>query len=145
LRRSSHSFDTIDDLRRAALPGNAQTSEDDMKSQMSTQAPSRILPTGFAFEIPDLVMALAWAQFHGLRMVVELDHRAGGEEYEEVLALYSVDSMSLRWIIWCTRQEVVVQPMIGRSTQFGSMAEALEHTISVADKIDGPAANCGRA
>ena len=41
------------------------------------------VPTGLAFEIADLMMLQAWAEFHDVQMVVELDHCVEGEEYEE--------------------------------------------------------------
>ena len=43
-------------------------------------------PTGLAFEIADLMLLQGWADFHGVQMVVELDHCVEGEEYEEVVA-----------------------------------------------------------
>jgi hypothetical protein len=94
--------------------------------------PSRLLtalPMGLAFELADLVMVQAWSEYHDLRMVVELDYSAEGEEYEEVLALYPRDSSFRRWMVWRGACEVVVQPMLGRALRFASVAEALEHLI----------------
>ncbi len=87
------------------------------------------LPMGLAFELPDLVMVQGWSEYHDLRMVVELDYSAEGEEYEEVLALYPQDSSFRRWMMWRGACDVVVQPMMGRAAHFGSVAEALEHLI----------------
>ena len=87
------------------------------------------LPTGFAFELADLVMVQGWSEYHDLRMVVELDYSAEGEEYEEVLALYPRDSAFRRWMMWRSACDVVVQPMMGRAVHFGSVAEAPEHLI----------------
>jgi hypothetical protein len=87
------------------------------------------LPMGISFELADLVMVQGWSEYHDLRMVVELDYSAEGEEYEEVLALYPRDSSFRRWMVWRGACNVVVQPMMGRAVRFGSVAEALEHLI----------------
>lgn len=86
-------------------------------------------PAGFAFELADLVMAQSWSEFHDLRMVVELDYCAEGEEYEEVLAFYPPNSAFRRWMIWRGVRGIVVQPMMGRAVSFQSVAEALERLI----------------
>ena len=59
-----------------------------------------------------------WAEFHDVRMVVELDHCVEGEEYEEVVALYTQDRLLRRWILWRSDSEIVVQPLLGRSCRF---------------------------
>jgi len=87
------------------------------------------LPMGLAFELADLVMVQGWSEFHALRMVVELDYSAEGEEYEEVLALYPQNSAFRRWMVWRGTSDVVVQPMMGRAQHFASVADALEHLI----------------
>ena len=86
-------------------------------------------PTGFSFDIADLILLQGWADFHDVRMVVELDHWVEGEEYEEVVALYTKDRLLRRWIIWRSDSEVVVQPLLGRGRHFDSVADALESLI----------------
>ena len=86
-------------------------------------------PKGLAFEIPDLVLLQGWADFHDIRIVVELDHWVDGEEYEEVVAVYSRDGRLRRWIMWRGANEVVVQPLIGRGSRFASVADALKSLI----------------
>jgi len=83
-------------------------------------------PTGLAFEIADLLLLQGWAKFHDIRMVVELDHWVEGEEYEEVVAFYSKDSSLRRGILWRSAKEIIMQPLIGRSCRFGSVAGALD-------------------
>ena len=78
------------------------------------------VPTGLAFEIADLMMLQAWAEFHDVQMVVELDHCVEGEEYEEVIAFYAQDSQLRRWILWRASDGVIVQPLIGRSNRFST-------------------------
>jgi hypothetical protein len=87
------------------------------------------LPMGLSFELADLVMVQGWSEYHDLRMVVELDYSAEGDEYEEVLALYPQASSFRRWMVWRGASDIVVQPMMGRAARFGSVAEALEHLI----------------
>jgi hypothetical protein len=90
-------------------------------------------PKGLAFTIADLMLLQGWAEFHDLRMVIELDHCVEGEEYEEVAAVYAKDSALRRWIIWRNIGEIVVQPLIGRSRRFGAVSDALDGLIPVAD------------
>jgi len=87
------------------------------------------MPTGLAFEIGDLVLLKGWADFHGLQMVVELDHCVEGDEYEEVVAFYANKSRLRRWILWRSAEAVVVQPLIGRSMRFGCVADAIESLV----------------
>jgi hypothetical protein len=86
-------------------------------------------PTGLAFEIADLMLLQGWADFHDVQMTVELDHCVEGDEYEEVIAFYAKDSQLRRWILWRSSGEIIVQPLIGRSCRFVSVADALESLI----------------
>ena len=86
-------------------------------------------PTGLSFDISDLILLQGWAEFHDVRMVVELDHWVEGDEYEEVVGFYTKDSPLRRWILWRSSSEVIVQPLIGRGRHFGSVADALESMI----------------
>jgi hypothetical protein len=101
---------------------------DNKEMRMNKTFPTA-LPMGIAFELADLVMVQGWSEFHDLRMVVELDYSAEGEEYEEVLALYPQNSAFRRWMIWRGVGEVVVQPMMGRAQHYASVADALEALI----------------
>jgi hypothetical protein len=87
------------------------------------------LPTGLAFELPDLVLAQSWAEFHNLRMVIELDACIEGEEYEEVLAFYPAGSAFRRWMMWRSHVDIVVQPMMGHTQHYPTAADAFEQMI----------------
>ena len=87
------------------------------------------LPTGTAFDIPDLVLLQAWTEFHGLRMAIELDVCAEGEEYEELLALYEKNCAFRRWMLWRSCDGIFVQPANGRTMLFDAMSEVLEILI----------------
>lgn len=91
------------------------------------------IPTGLSFEIPDLLMVQAWADFHGLRLVIDLDAAGEGDEYEELLGLYYGASEYRRWMVWRSCDGIVVQPMMGRPMLFNSMVIALETLIPVQD------------
>lgn len=90
-------------------------------------------PTGLSFDVPDLLLVQAWADFHDLRMEIELDVTAEGDEYEELLGLYYGASEYRRWMMWRSCDGIVVQPMMGRPMLFDTMAVALEVLIPVED------------
>jgi hypothetical protein len=92
------------------------------------------LPTGFSFDIADLVMLQAWSDLHGLRMAIDLDVCADGDEYEEILGLYDRTRASCRWMIWRSCDGIVVQPSLGRTMLFDGMADALEGLIPANDR-----------
>jgi hypothetical protein len=81
---------------------------------------------GVSFEIAELLLIQAWAEFHGLHLTVELDHSFDDQEYEEVISLFRKGSVFRRCIIWRAPTAIVVQPIIGRSSRFASMADALD-------------------
>ncbi len=90
-------------------------------------------PTGFSFDVPDLLMLHAWAEYHHLRMRIDLDIFTDGEEYEEVVTLSESHDQYQRWIIWRSTEGIVVQPSIGRRVLFEAMADALDLLIPAAD------------
>ena len=55
------------------------------------------------------------------------------DEYEELLALYDRDCAFRRWMIWRSGDGIVVQPMMGRTMLFDTMADALEILIPTRD------------
>ena len=84
------------------------------------------LPKGLAFEIIDLVLIKNWADLHDCRMLVRLDHGAEGEEYEEVIALYTGTNSQRHLIMWRNTAAVFLQPLIGQKQRYSSVAKALE-------------------
>jgi hypothetical protein len=81
---------------------------------------------GLSFAVADLILIRAWSEAHAMRMVVRLDHGSDHEQYEEVLVLYPFGSPLCRWIIWQEAEAVRVQPLIGRSQRYGSVADVIE-------------------
>ena len=78
-------------------------------------------------------MLRAWAEFHELRMTIELDVYTGSDEYEEMVSLCQAGSNFRRWMVWRSRDGIVVQPMMGRPMLFDVMADALDLMIPAAD------------
>jgi hypothetical protein len=89
------------------------------------QLPSKALK-GLSFTVAELILISSWSEASGLRMVVRLDHGSDAEDYEEVLAFHLGESPLCRWIMWRNATVVFIQPLIGRTQQYGSVAEAFE-------------------
>jgi len=87
--------------------------------------PSRALK-GLSFSVPELVLIKNWSAANGLRMVVRLDHGSDAEDFEEVLAFHLGDSPLCPWIMWRGKRSVFIQPLIGRTQRYHSVAEAFE-------------------
>lgn len=81
---------------------------------------------GLAFDIAELLLAQAFAESCGSRLVVETHHHTDNDEFEEVLALYDANRRACRCLIWRSEAAVVVQPIPGRPQRFASLGEALE-------------------
>ncbi len=92
-------------------------------------AAPRGLPKGIAFEIADLALIQAWADFHDLRVQIRLDHGAPATDYEEVIALYIGTGNVFRALIWRNAKAVFVQRLIGRRQRYGSVAAAMESLV----------------
>ena len=83
------------------------------------------VPTGFAFEISDLIFIGCWAAVHDFRMLVRLDHGFEDEEYEEVVEFRTGPSPACRSIMWRGAEAIFLQPMMGRKTEHVSVKAAL--------------------
>jgi hypothetical protein len=85
--------------------------------------PLRITPKpqiGMAFESSGPTLLQGWTKSHGVRMLVELDHAMEGDECEDVVVFYAKDRSLRRGILWRSATEIVAQPLIGRTSRFGS-------------------------
>jgi hypothetical protein len=91
------------------------------------------LPTGFSFDVADLLLLRGWSDFHEIRMAIELDVCTEDEEYEELLALYERGCAFRRWMLWRSNDGIVVQPAMGRTMLFDSVVDALERLIPARD------------
>ncbi|HET6182913.1 MAG TPA: hypothetical protein VFA03_04895 [Acetobacteraceae bacterium] len=84
---------------------------------------------GISFSVPELMIMAGWAEYHGLRMVIELDTCVDGAAYEEVAAFYSPGLRLRRWSIWREPQAVVLERMSGPAVRAGGIEEILEQII----------------
>jgi hypothetical protein len=91
--------------------------------------PARSL-RGLSFNLEELTLVNSWSRSSSLRMVVRLDHGSEAEEFEEVLAIHVGDSALCRSIMWRDANVVYVQPLIGRTQRYGSVAEAFEALVA---------------
>lgn len=85
---------------------------------------------GLSFNLDELTLVKNWSRSSSLRMVVRLDHGSDAEEFEEVLAIHIGDSALCRSIMWRDANAVYVQPLIGRTQRYGSVAEAFEALVA---------------
>lgn len=97
---------------------------------------------GLAFEIADHILITGWAELHGLRTTVRLDHGAAvGDDFEEVVAFQATDSPLYRSILWRNATNVFVQPIVGKATKYRSVADALD---SLSPVVPPRPASCGK-
>jgi hypothetical protein len=80
---------------------------------------------GLSFSIADLLLIGAWSAARGQAMVVRLDHGSETEEYEEVIAFRTTWGRPRRTIMWRDYEAVYVQPLIGRTRRYRTVAEAI--------------------
>jgi hypothetical protein len=93
------------------------------------QFPAKTLK-GLSFSVAELTLIRSWSEANRHHMVVRLDHGSDVEDYEEVLAFHLGDSPLCRWIMWRNARTVFIQPLIGRTQYYSSVAEAFEAMAS---------------
>jgi hypothetical protein len=98
----------------------------------ATDTPGTVAPVGIAFSVPELLILRAWAEYHDIRVVVELDHCVDGSEYEEVVALYPPGVSLRQWTLWRSRDGVVVEPRHGRTFKADCISELVQTLMSAA-------------
>jgi hypothetical protein len=85
--------------------------------------------SGLAFDVPDLHLAQAWANFHRLRMIVYIDRVTGPDDADEVLGFTVRDGAPPLWHLWRDEDAICVQPAIGRTVRFARLVDALDSLI----------------
>jgi hypothetical protein len=95
----------------------------------SPKSLSRNISKGISFQVSELLILAAWAEFHGLQMRIELDHCVEGEEYEEIATFYATGGTVMKWIMWRSPEHVVLQPMVGPTRRFATLCNALEAAL----------------
>ncbi len=91
-----------------------------------------VAPVGIAFSVPELLILRAWAEYHDIRVVLELDHCVDGAEYEEVVALYPPGLSLRQWTLWRSRDGVVVEPRHGRAFKGACISELVQALMPAA-------------
>jgi hypothetical protein len=90
-------------------------------------------PKGLAFAIDDLLCMRDWADRHGIRMAIRLDHGNDGEDYEEVIAFHADAQSACFLLIWRSTEAVIVQPLVGRPLAYQSVSHVLESLVEGQD------------
>jgi hypothetical protein len=91
-----------------------------------------VAPVGIAFSVPELLILRAWAEYHEIRVSVELDHCVDGAEYEEVVALYPPGMSLRRWTLWRSRDGVMVEPRHGRAFKAACVSDLVQALMPAA-------------
>lgn len=90
------------------------------------RASSKNRVEGIAFTIPELLLVTAWAEFHNLRLSIELDWHVDQTEYEEVITLGLPGRIGSHCLLWRSADSIVLQPMVGRARRFTNISDALD-------------------
>ncbi len=91
-------------------------------------------PTGLAFEISDLIFIGCWTAIHDFEAQVLLDHGFEDEEYEEIVEFRTRPNSVRRLIMWRDSKMIYLQPIMGRKTEYISVAAALESLLVRQDR-----------
>lgn len=84
---------------------------------------------GIAFTVPELMLLSAWAEYHAIRMVIELDNCVDGAEYEEVVALYPEGSPIRQWTLWRAPDAVMMEAMQGEGLRAECICDVLDQLM----------------
>lgn len=84
---------------------------------------------GIAFTVPELMLLSGWAEYHAIRLVIELDNCIDGAEYEEVVALYPEGSPIRQWTLWRAPDAVIVEAMQGEGFRAGCICDVLDQLM----------------
>lgn len=85
------------------------------------------------FEVWQLTVLRAWAEYHGLEMVIDLASQIDGGECEELVILKARHT-GTRWALWRTADALMLRPGSAPASEFNLLADALAAIASVADE-----------
>jgi hypothetical protein len=94
----------------------------------AAKCPNKILK-GLSFEVDDLNLINDRSKANDLRMVVQLDYGSDVEEYEEVLAFYSMTSPQWCWMMWRNASAVFVRSIDGRGRRYETAGHAIDALV----------------
>lgn len=84
---------------------------------------------GVSFSVPELMIMSAWAEYHGLRVLIELDTCVDGAVYEEVAAFYSPGLALRRWSLWRAADALVLERLGAPPVRSPGISALLESLI----------------
>lgn len=96
--------------------------------RQASGAPPSPLKTNFADS--ELILIGSWAEFHDVRVSIEVDNFWDGEAPDEVIALYPTASPHRCWTLWRHTDAVEIQHLFGERRVLRSVPEALDSMIA---------------
>ncbi len=123
------SISSLARARQMAASSRVSGSTDRMVLGSAAASGGAVAPVGVAFSVPELIILRAWAEYHDIRVVMELDHCVDGAEYEEVIALYSPGISLRQWTLWRSREAVIVEPRHGRAFRAACISDLVQALI----------------
>jgi hypothetical protein len=100
---------------------------------VSTHPELATRPQPAPFEVWQLTVLRAWAEYHGLEMAIDLAGQVDGAECEELVILRARHNGD-RWILWRTADAVMLRSTGGPGLEFNLLADALAAIAPTADE-----------
>jgi hypothetical protein len=86
-----------------------------------------------SFEVWQLTVLRAWAEYHGLEMAIELASQVDGAECEELIILRARHTGD-RWTLWRTADAIMLRSACAPGAEFDLLADALAAIAPAADE-----------
>ena len=99
---------------------------------MSTHPELATRPKPASFEVWQLTVLRAWAEYRGLEMAIDLAGQVDGAECEELVILRARHTGD-RWILWRTADAIMLRSTGGPVSEFNLLADALAAIAPAAD------------
>jgi hypothetical protein len=104
-----------------------------MTMTLSTPPELAIRPQPAPFEVWQLTVLRAWAEYHGLKMAIDLARQVDGVQCEELVILRARHTGD-RWILWRTADAIMLRSTGGPVSEFNRLANALAVIAPAADE-----------
>jgi hypothetical protein len=100
---------------------------------LSTHPELATRPQPAPFEVWQLTVLRAWAEYHGLEMAIDLAGQVDGAECDELVILKTRHTGD-RWILWRTADAIMLRSTGGRVSEFNLLTDALGAVAPAADE-----------
>jgi len=100
---------------------------------LSTSPELAIRSQPASFEVWQLTVLRAWAEYHGLEMAIDLASQVDGAECEELVILRARHTGD-RWTLWRTADAIMLRPTCAPASEFHLLADALAAIAPAADE-----------